>query len=116
MGYNQPGYRWYVVDVQKLCIESGWEHFADANDRARDMVDEGAAPGAVKVMTKPRVGGLVLDPRDDANWTPKRGNPGGNPAENQRRGRTGASALRTDTTACTKFSTSKARPGGERCC
>ena len=69
---NQPEYSWYVVDLQGLNIESGWEHFEDAAERAVAFKKEGGMP---KLMKKPRVGGLVLDPNDDASWQPKRSNP-----------------------------------------
>jgi hypothetical protein len=64
---------WYVIDVQTISIDSGWEQFADANDRAMAMIEEGRPPGSVKVMTKPRVGGQVLDPKDDRSWASRRG-------------------------------------------
>jgi hypothetical protein len=72
VSYNQPDYKWYVVDVQSLRIESGWQDFAQAVERATEFKREGGVP---KVMKQPRVGGLVLDPDDDASWQPKRNNP-----------------------------------------
>lgn len=72
MKYNRPGYKWYVVDVQTLRIESGWEYFEDAMERAVEFKEEGGVP---KVMKKPRVGALVLDPNDNASWEAKRNNP-----------------------------------------
>lgn len=75
MSANQPGYKFYVVNVQKICIDSGWEDRLDAMERAVALRDEGVSPGAVKVMTKPRVGDLALDPNNDACWTPRRSNP-----------------------------------------
>lgn len=64
---------WYVVDLQGLYIDSEHEGFAEANERAVAFKREGGQP---KVMTKPRVGSLELDPRDAASWKPKRTNPG----------------------------------------
>ena len=64
--------KWYVVDVQKICIDSGWDDVAPANRRAVELRREGGVP---KVMTQPRVGAQVLDPKDRASWTPKRNNP-----------------------------------------
>lgn len=80
MGHNKRGYKFYVVDVQKICIDSGWEERLDALQRATDLGKEpGMSPGAVKVMTKPRIGfganEVVLDPNKDESWTPKRMNP-----------------------------------------
>jgi hypothetical protein len=69
--------KWYVVNVQNLCIDSEWPEFDEANARAATLVHDGLSPGAVKVMTKPRVGGLVLDPKDAACWSPRRNNPRG---------------------------------------
>lgn len=65
-------YKWYVVNVQTISIDSGWEHVSDANDRALALVDEGFAPGGIKVMTQPRVGSVKLDPKDEASWVPRR--------------------------------------------
>lgn len=76
----KPGDKWFVVDVQKLCIDSGWRDVGEAAERAQALARV-TSPGAVKVMTKPRVGALVLDPKDPASWSPKRNNPRfGNPA------------------------------------
>ncbi len=68
---NKRAYRWYVVNVQNICIDSGWENLPDATDRATALKEE-TSPGAVKVMTKPRVGTQTLDPNDDASWTARR--------------------------------------------
>ncbi len=65
-------YKWFVVDRQGIFIESGWEDFGDANERARAFEAEGGSP---KVMTKPAVGAVKLDPKDPASWRPKRQNP-----------------------------------------
>lgn len=67
---------WYVVDLQGLYIDSEHEGFAEANARAVEFKKQGGQP---KVMTKPRVGSLTLDPRDEASWKPKRQNPRLNP-------------------------------------
>ncbi len=76
MSSNKRGYRHYVVDVQSICIDSGWEDRADALDRAAELEEEnGGTP--VKVMSKPAVGGQKLDPDDNSNWKAKRKNPGG---------------------------------------
>lgn len=78
---NQPTYKWYVVNVNTISIDSGWDYPSDANDRAVALREEGGVP---KVMTKPRVGSLTLDPNDDASWQPKRNNPESNPRPNPR--------------------------------
>jgi hypothetical protein len=70
---KKPGDKWFVVDLQGLYIESGWRSVADANERAVAFKREGGQP---KVMTKPRVGSLELDPDDAESWRPKRTNPG----------------------------------------
>lgn len=74
MSFNKRGYKFYVVNVQTLSIDSGWENVADANDRATALKEETHA--AVKVMSKPRIGfGATetrLDPNDDASWRPRR--------------------------------------------
>lgn len=70
--HNQPGYKFYVVNVNTISIDSGWEFREDALDAAVALKEEGGVP---KLMTKPRVGGQVLDPNDEASWVPKRNNP-----------------------------------------
>lgn len=83
MAMNKRSYRWFVVDVQRICIDSGWENLSDANDRATALKEETGT--AVKVMTKPRIGfgptETRLDPEDDASWSPKRSAALANPAE-----------------------------------
>ncbi len=63
-------YKFFVVDVQHICIASGWEFREDAMDEAVTADAEGRGP--VKVMTKPAVGGQQLDPKDPASWVPRR--------------------------------------------
>jgi len=70
--HNRPEYRWYVVDIQTLRIESGWPSFEEAAARGVEFREEGGVP---KVMRRPAVGNLVLDPNDDASWKAKRNNP-----------------------------------------
>lgn len=65
---NRPEFKWYVVNVNTISIDSGWRDLADATERMGKV-------GSAKVMTKPRVGSVVLDPNDDASWIPKRNNP-----------------------------------------
>ncbi len=79
MGHNQKSYKFYVVNVQTIAIDSGWDYREDAMTRAKDLKEETGVPA--KVMTKPRIGfgpgETVLDPKDDASWSPKRrANPG----------------------------------------
>jgi len=64
--------KWYVVDVQQICIDSEWDDVGSANQRRTDMVDEGCPLGSIKVMTKPAIGGQKLPPEDDASWCPRR--------------------------------------------
>lgn len=68
---NQRGYKFYVVDINKIFIDSGWEYREDAIDRAAELREEGGVP---KVCNKSRVavGNRVLDPDDDASWSPSR--------------------------------------------
>ncbi len=63
-------YKFFVVDVQHICIASGWEYREDALEEAVAADAEGRGP--VKVMTKPAVGGQQLDPKDPASWVPRR--------------------------------------------
>jgi hypothetical protein len=64
--------KWFVVDKQGLYIDSSWDGIPEATARATDFKKEGGQPTVMKV---PRVGGLVLDPKDPASWKPKRQNP-----------------------------------------
>jgi hypothetical protein len=68
---NQPDYKYYVVDINKIYIDSGWEYRQDAIDRAAELAEEGGVP---KVCNKSRVavGNRVLDPDNDASWSPSR--------------------------------------------
>lgn len=76
IGWKNKDYKFFVVNVQTLAIDSGWEYREDAMDRAVELKSEGGVP---KVMTKPRVGDLVLDPKDRASWFPRRNGPESNP-------------------------------------
>lgn len=68
-------HKWYVVNVQTISIDSGWETMREASERAFDLNKETGTP--TKVMTKPAVGGQKLDPNDQASWNPRRQrNPG----------------------------------------
>lgn len=69
---NRPEYRWYVVDVHGIYIDSGWPDFAQAAERAVAFQREGGVP---KVMKKPAVGNKQLPPNDSASWSPIRQNP-----------------------------------------
>lgn len=73
---NRPEYRWYVVDIHGMNIESGWPDFVQASQRAKDFIDEGGVP---KLMKKPAVGEhpntRQLPPNDPASWQPIRKNP-----------------------------------------
>ncbi len=77
MGHNKAGMKFYVVNIQTISIDSGWHDRLEAMERAVDMQKEGCSPGGVKVMTKPRVGSVDLDPNVDGSWVPKRSNPRG---------------------------------------
>lgn len=69
---NRPEYKWYVVDVHGINIDSGWPTFAEAAERGVAFHKEGGVP---KVMKKPAVGGHQLPPDDPASWKPIRKNP-----------------------------------------
>lgn len=69
---NRPEYKWYVVDVHGINIDSGWPTFMEASERALAFGKEGGVP---KVMTKPAVGAHKLPPNDPASWRPIRKNP-----------------------------------------
>lgn len=66
---NRPEFKWYVVNLNTISIDSGHRDIAGASERAAQM------GGGAKCMTKPRVGAVTLDPNDDASWMPKRNNP-----------------------------------------
>lgn len=69
---NRPEYKWYVVDVHGINIESGWPDFLSASLRGQEFAKEGGVP---KVMKKPGVGNRALPPEDPASWQPVRQNP-----------------------------------------
>jgi hypothetical protein len=69
---NRPEYKWYVVDVHGINIDSGWPTFIEAAERGTAFHREGGVP---KVMKKPAVGGHQLPPDDPASWQPIRKNP-----------------------------------------
>ena len=69
---NRPDYKWYVVDVHGIYIDSGWPDFAQAAQRGVEFQREGGVP---KVMKKPAVGNKQLPPNDPASWRPIRQNP-----------------------------------------
>lgn len=72
--------KFYVVNINTISIDSEWGSLIEASQRAIELRQEGGVP---KVMTKPRVGGQELDPKDPASWKPKRNNPRfGNPRRN----------------------------------
>lgn len=65
--------RWFVVDVQQICILDGGKDFAEAQAKADARVREGnLPPKSLKVMTHPRVGTVTLDPKDPASYEPRR--------------------------------------------
>jgi hypothetical protein len=65
--YNQPGYKYYVVNATERFIDSGWEFREDAIERGVELSEEGAD---ARVMTKPRVGSYRMDPDNDNHWKP----------------------------------------------
>lgn len=75
---NRPEYKWYVVDVHGINIDSGWPTFMEAAERGVAFQKEGGVP---KVMKKPAVGGHALPPDDPASWQPIRKNPRKNAEE-----------------------------------
>lgn len=71
--------KWYVVDLQQICILDGAPDFAGAQAKADARIRSGNLPAkSLKVMTHPRVGTVTLDPKSEASWSPKRST---NPAQ-----------------------------------
>lgn len=65
---NQPGYKWYVVDVDTRKILSGWEFQADAKDELRNQPPLQAGKKPPKVLSGRYLKGAGVDPNNDANW------------------------------------------------
>lgn len=63
-------HKWYVVDVQTICIDSEWDSYEKAFARATQLSKEGGVPELHRAM--PRVGRLALDPQDPRSWHPRR--------------------------------------------
>lgn len=67
------GNKWFVVDVQQICIVDGAPDFMGAQAKADARVrKDKLPPKSLKVMTHPRVGTVTLDPKDPASYEPKR--------------------------------------------
>lgn len=63
--YNQPTYKYYVVNRINRKIESGWDFREDAVDRQKELR---TAHGIFRVFAKRTVLMFGIDPNDDNNW------------------------------------------------
>jgi hypothetical protein len=85
--YNQPDYKWYVVDALTERIDSGWEHKADAHERRTEInEDEG---GSAKLYSKTHLKRAAIDPDHDGFWVT------GMPRSNPAKGKSGWQGKRT---------------------
>lgn len=72
MNYNDPDYRYYVINVDRDYIDGGFEFKDDAKDRAEELREETGEKAKV-LMRAAAIKQYDLDPDDDDCWEPDEG-------------------------------------------